>query len=404
MARRVLCFTLKLLVAWVFFYLNAGANVNPIEIVSIIDHLSVPACLLKIHSIIESAEDKLSLSFKFLLMPSPELPLQNWTASFSTCFPDVKFESKVWERPPRLLNLSGDNFEKDVIFARFYLVDIFPTVEKFIYLDNDIIVTADLYHLFAQKLIRTDTIPGSAEEKPHTPSVESTRHLGKQYQHLQKAPKVVGPPATVGFVYETHPGYKDYLHAHFNLSHPFVRKAVDRAGPDAFLNGGVFVVDAVRWRQKKFTQMVEILLLENQVRYLYSNSAVGDQGPFLLLFQDETAYLHPKYNMRRLPKKTINMLNDGQTTGIVHFAGTTRGDAEHLCREPLKYPIFLNAAVPLYLSVAHSFATKLAKCPLRIQNSSCASAVPIVKAELSRQRLEVRYNPGVGGFSWPPPI
>lgn len=90
--------------------------------------------------------------------------------------------------------------------------------------------------------------------------------------------------------------------------------------------------------------------------------------------------------------------------GIVHFAGTTRGDAEHLCREPLKYPIFLNAAVPLYLSIAHSFATKHAKCPLRIQNSSCASAVPIVKAELSRQRLEVRYNPGVGGFTWPPPI
>lgn len=307
--------SLKLLVAF-FFAIRSGAGVSQIEIVSIIDHFSVPACLLKIHSIIESAEDKLSLSFKFLLMPSQNLPLQNWTTSFSACFPNVKFESQVWVRPPRLLNLSGNNFEKDVIFARFYLVDIFPTLDKFIYLDNDVVVTADLYHLFAQKLIRTDTIPGTVDEKPNATPVENPRHIGRHYQHPPKVPKVIGPPATVGFVYETHPGYKDYLNAHFNLSHPFVRKAVERGGPDAFLNGGVFVVDAVRWRQKKFTQMVEILLLENQAHYLYSTSAVGDQGPFLLLFQNETAYLHPKYNMRRLPKKTINMLSDGQTTGM----------------------------------------------------------------------------------------
>lgn len=88
--------------------------------------------------------------------------------------------------------------------------------------------------------------------------------------------------------------------------------------------------------------------------------------------------------------------------GIVHFAGTTRADAEHLCREPIKYPVFLTAAVPLYLSIAHSFNTKHAQCPLRTQNSSCASAVPIVQEELARLKLEVKYNPGLGSFSWPP--
>jgi len=86
----------------------------------------------------------------------------------------------------------------------------------------------------------------------------------------------------------------------------------------------------------------------------------------------------------------------------VHFAGTTRADAEHLCREPIKYPIFLTAAVPLYLSIAHSFNVMRAQCPLRVLNTSCGDAVPVVQEELTRLKLGVKYNPGLGGFTWPP--
>lgn len=86
----------------------------------------------------------------------------------------------------------------------------------------------------------------------------------------------------------------------------------------------------------------------------------------------------------------------------MHFAGTTRADAEYLCREPTKYPIFLTAALPLYLSVAHSFNSKHAQCPLRVQNSTCDGAVAVVQEELARLKLEAKYNPGLGGFTWPP--
>jgi hypothetical protein len=88
--------------------------------------------------------------------------------------------------------------------------------------------------------------------------------------------------------------------------------------------------------------------------------------------------------------------------GVVHFAGSTRADAELLCREPLQYPLFLTGAVPLFLSVAHSFASKHPQCPLKVRNSSCAAAVPVVAQELARLNLVATYNPGLGGFSWPP--
>ena len=287
--------------------------VNSLEIFSIIDQYSVPSCLLKVHSVIESSLDKNGLSFKFLLMPSKNLSLELWDHSFAECFPSVRFESKLWDRPARLGPLSGAHFEKDVIFARFYLPYIFPNVHKFIYLDNDIVVTADLYDLYAQRLTVSRVIPNA---NIHNSPVENPRSLDRQMQRPHATRKQSpGLPATVGFVFETHPGYKDYIGAHFNNAHRLVKSALDAHGVDSFLNGGVFVVDAVRWRQKNFTRQAEQLILDNQAGYIYNTAAVGDQGPFYLMFVEETAYLHPRYNMRRQPKKTVQMLGDGQTTG-----------------------------------------------------------------------------------------
>eukprot|EP00601_Ochromonadales_sp_CCMP2298_P012028 CAMPEP_0173254398 /NCGR_PEP_ID=MMETSP1142-20121109/21898_1 /TAXON_ID=483371 /ORGANISM="non described non described, Strain CCMP2298" /LENGTH=46 /DNA_ID= /DNA_START= /DNA_END= /DNA_ORIENTATION= len=46
--------------------------------------------------------------------------------------------------------------------------------------------------------------------------------------------------------------------------------------------------------------------------------------------------------MRRLPKKTVGMLEEG-ATGIVHLAGTVANDPVLLCRQPLQYPLLLTA-------------------------------------------------------------
>lgn len=428
--------------------LRGAAATGYLEIVSILDGQTATACMLKIHSIVESAEVRESLSFNFLLMPDADLTVNQWNTAFEQCFPNIRYNTKVWHRPAKLIELSGNTFDKDVIYARFYLPDIFPRLKRFVYLDNDIIVTSDLYSLYSHKLVQTELIPGSEEVK--TAPVVNPRAMARLVDRPQppinhNAHHQHAASATVAFVYEHHPGYRDYIHGHFNMSHAFVRNVVEARGSDAFLNGGVFVVDALRWRQKHLTTQIEKFLVRNQEEHMYDSEAVGDQGPFLLMFLNDTAYLPPRYNMRRLPKRTVNILNEGITgtcfessrtnccclkcpllrvftpapfnptlkwfvaafflvvfVGIVHFAGTTHSDAGYLCHEPTKYPMYLTGAVPLYLSIAHSFHKKCPASPFTPPVNACENAVPLVQQELTRLGASVKYNPGLGHFVWPP--
>ena len=90
--------------------------------------------------------------------------------------------------------------------------------------------------------------------------------------------------------------------------------------------------------------------------------------------------------------------------GIVHFAGTTQGNAERLCHEALKYPLFIPAVVPLYLSVVVSFQLK---CPASSQwnysSGACNRAVKEVADYAAANSISIQYNPGrCKNFSWPP--
>ena len=60
---------------------------------------------------------------------------------------------KLWEevKPANFPNLTQRHFDRDHIYARFYLPQLFP-VGKLIYLDNDIVVNADLMELFHNPL------------------------------------------------------------------------------------------------------------------------------------------------------------------------------------------------------------------------------------------------------------
>lgn len=91
--------------------------------------------------------------------------------------------------------------------------------------------------------------------------------------------------------------------------------------------------------------------------------------------------------------------------------------AEILCENPLQYPLFLPAVVPLYLSVVSSYMRRVkdkldgyffegnfSQNNFKFQfSNSCNEAVEIVKAELKSKTISVSYNPGRGRFIWPPP-
>lgn len=108
--------------------------------------------------------------------------------------------------------------------------------------------------------------------------------------------------------------------------------------------------------------------------------------------------------------------------GIVHLAGSTGGNAEILCDNPLQYPIFLPAVLPLYLSTVASYMRyvkqRIAAVTSQLQSNvsvpdiimikykftnSCNEAVELVTKELALKSLSVRYNVGKSNFNWPPP-
>ena len=88
---------------------------------------------------------------------------------------------------------------------------------------------------------------------------------------------------------------------------------------------------------------------------LFSRTS-GDQALLYLLLQEDVAYLHPRWNMRHHPVRSVTRLLNASFTGLVHFAGS-KGVLK-FCEHPGAYPILFKSAVPLYLSVVASLARK----------------------------------------------
>lgn len=278
---------------------------DPISIVAIIDESSTIASMISVHSIIESSQKTSQLSFHFLHMSKNITVVTSWILGFNSCFHGIRMETRMFERPPLLSVLRNQKFEKDVIFARFYLSNIFPNLNKFIYLDNDLIVTADLAELFNNPMIvYPDQFKPIIKNKPAaqhqtTSNILMNRKQSRKLSAMKRAP--------VGFVFERHPHHIAYIKSNFNMSHPLVKKATSLRSSEYFLNGGVALFDAARWRRENWTAKAEEIIVENAKSEMYS-SQIGDQGVFFLLLLDNVVNLPGKFNMRRLPKKSIQQL------------------------------------------------------------------------------------------------
>lgn len=451
-----------------------------VVVVSIVDSSSVLSCFVKVFSILKSTRNAAQFHFKFLVleeneaeltMPAAEPQQQpppggatqpdvqrrvrintaQWTKLFTACFPGASFQAVSWQPPPSMPRLRGSSFEQEYIFSRIYLPLIFNDTQRYVYLDNDMVVTADVQELYATPLVvgpfkntnnqfppATRNIPGAPVPTGGAAAVGAGVRTPRSGRHStgstpQRAPKRIvseserrreaalreqtfrkpPPPASfrpaVGFVYERHDYYNSYLASHFNLSHPLVRATQDAMVTSLFLNGGVALVDAALWRSRGMTAQAEELMRMNQPPELHDqmqgqgqgrrrteaalesasvplySASAGDQGLFFLLLQNRVTYLPARWNMRRHPMKTTNMLTNTDATGeqcavccstlwvscrhalllgcpaagIVHLAGTTHGDGLSFCRDPLRYNIFISDVAPLYLSVMASFANEV---------------------------------------------
>eukprot|EP00602_Paraphysomonas_sp_CaronLab_P006097 CAMPEP_0185020594 /NCGR_PEP_ID=MMETSP1103-20130426/3209_1 /TAXON_ID=36769 /ORGANISM="Paraphysomonas bandaiensis, Strain Caron Lab Isolate" /LENGTH=292 /DNA_ID=CAMNT_0027551589 /DNA_START=341 /DNA_END=1219 /DNA_ORIENTATION=- len=289
-----------------------------------------------------------------------------------------------------------------------YLPDIF-NVDKYIYIDNDVVVNADMYNLFNLKL---DVRPFDDESKRVPVSfseIANNQLVGKHRQIPQRQHPSTSvyskTPAVMGFVYDRNRVNRGYLSKHLNLTHPLVKSVFRRNDPDVFFNGGVALVDAAMWRKQGLTKKAEELLLENREGALFNSGAIGDQGLFYLLLDRKLTTLPAVYNMRRLPNKTVRYLNQS-LLGIVHFAGGFSGTGNkivNICEHPITYPYLSSGAVPLFLSAVASLKRKCNSSYLDIPQS-CTTAVSVIMDEEAAGKLKVNYNPGYGDLGWPPRV
>lgn len=269
--------------------------------------------------------------------------------------------------------LRHERFETELIYARFYLPLLFSKTARLLYLDNDIIVNADMSELASIPML-----------------------------------DVSNRPAPAAFVFEKSIFNQFYMQQHLNFNHSLVQRAVSHRGDKMFLNCGVILFNTPLWIKLNLTAKAEQLIKQNAVgneKPLY-DVVIGDQGVFFLLLQDEAGILPVRFNLRRHPGKSVKLLEQDDFTGVVHFAGTGDGFS-FFCNYPTHFPVFIKGAVPLLLSVAWSFQ---GMCPywnktrghdfcdvhhaMRIFNEYFKS--------FEKKSVHVKFNPGRGNFIWPP--
>lgn len=376
-----------------------------INLVGIVDESAEMSALLQIHSIILNMAKPEALQVNYLLFPDklkhsmpsePSItqsfqtymrnPLEGdfqerFKAKLKVCFPSLRVRYATWSPPTSMKYLRNQSFDQPHIFARFYLPHIFSDLDTFIYLDNDVIVNADIAILAQHPML---TSPGKVVESTKASTMSSSSNgkfattqapglsaiSGNRISQRRDVARDLPTnsvkdltviyqsptPATIGMVLEDHPIYRNYLTNHFNQTHPLFLRAKQHLGNTTFLNAGVFIVNAKLWRRNHLTKQVEALMKETvESGYQVYDSAVGDQGPFYLIFHSIMAALPPEYNMRRFPKRTFLMLDRG-AQGIIHYASVTHGDALYFCRYPALHEMLSRAATPLYLTTVQSFA------------------------------------------------
>ena len=295
------------------------------------------------------------------------------------------------------LDLQVECSSKKHICARFYVPIIFPHLNRYIYLDNDVLVTCDIKELWVSGIVPLVQF----EEHPSMPSRDdksrqshyhrirdgtsmdgvqidksslqptfrhtviqrpkehdNTKSGSRQSRRLSRSTQIL---PVVSFVWEHHPVYTSYIKGNFNTSHPLVAVTLKRRDLKLFFNAGVALVNAGTWRRRNVTAILERLLRDNLTEKMFNFAGAGDQAIFYLM-EDESlgAIPHARFNMRRLPKKTVQLLNAG-INGVIHWAGTTGVNTEHLCLNPNQYPLLHDTgAIAVFMKVVESLDKR---CP-----------------------------------------
>lgn len=268
--------------------LDHGRNTT-IHIVFSTDSTMIPLTVVSIISIIHKADDPRNLFFHLMLIDS------KWTADFVD---DVKvalgnaisLEVATWDPlPSAIRNMKIRKRERQDLaapanYARFYVSQVFPSLRRFIYLDNDVMAQRSLSQLWDVDL--------------GTSKVGMVHDCGSWFQnHVVKL-------------------------QNYNISHPVIKRIF---GPElsnhhCHPNAGVMLVNERLRRKYKDLLEVEKLLALNQKEFLYK---LGSQPLVVLTNWNHYLPIDNKWNVRTTSFKYRTHVSD-EEPGIFHFNGNSR--------------------------------------------------------------------------------
>ncbi|XP_053577006.1 glycosyltransferase 8 domain-containing protein 1 [Bombina bombina] len=224
-----------------------------------------------------SSNTKSDVMFYVVAMNDTKEHLRSWLQK--TDLKRIKY--KLLEFDPHVLHGkvkigAGADPLKPLTFARFYLPDLVPNVEKVIYLDDDVIVQDDISELF-----NTPIKPGHAaafsEDCDSITSKFLIRGAGNQYNYI---------------------GFLDY-------KKEVIRNLGMKASTCSF-NPGVFVANLTEWKMQNITQQIEKWMALDVAEDIYSKSLAGSIAapPLLIVFYKIHSNIDPMWHVRHLGSNT----------------------------------------------------------------------------------------------------
>jgi hypothetical protein len=209
-------------------------SVDLVHVVLIVDKRTVKAAFTVIHSVSLASADPSRLRFHALVLPSEGFDAKLVLKTAPQCMQgSSNLEVKEWFAPSAFPKdiISGKVFDTEHIYARFFLPEFFPEIDRYVYIDNDVVVNGDIADLYSTQIDEKLSIKRrkTAEEQLAQERLQSPRRSIDKRQKEQDASSNLPPleRAAVGFVIERANFYRSYISWHFNFEHPAVKKAME---------------------------------------------------------------------------------------------------------------------------------------------------------------------------------
>ena len=188
--------------------------------------------------------------------------------------------SQLADLPILVRNRAESRLENPLNYARFFLADVMPSIDKVLYLDTDILVLSDVSSMYDEYLVHGDKAVAAASRE-------------------QK------------------------LSSFVNLDEPILQGVNIPANTSAF-NAGVLLIRLDHWRRRNLTECVLFWMHENKRTPIFK---LGSQPPLLLCTGNNYERMDPMWNVAGAGYKAIDkhILSRAK---LIHWTGAKKGNEE----------------------------------------------------------------------------